>query len=313
MKTTILGAALLFAVLGSTPDAKGWPPAGLTARELRVARALVNQPGLTTEERRRLLGLTARQWRDVLHQWRQYLNTPIGDLGVLGTRDPDGAPADLSTPVGELRDICIMTPEGTLWPDQTEPVGSAFKKGAISVEKENVDAFALWRKTIRRLDDLLAAAKPVLPKAPGLAVLMTPFVLWLRQESGDPRVEAYMLARSEARDALIRLWRRVLHAPTDGQPDPYDLRGGATDIAHTTVDVYSYPALKGTVELQKGFLFNAMQAFVEAGQLKLPTDSGDMPTPASPSAAPVATPWVPERYGLPHGTPPPPPGFELLR
>jgi hypothetical protein len=303
MKTTILAAALLFAVLGSTPDAKGWPPAGLTARELRVARALVNQPGLTTEERRRLLGLTARQWRELL-------NTPVG---LLGARGPAGAPADLSTPVGELRGICIMTPEGSLWPDQTEPVGSAFKKGAISVREENVDAFALWRKTIRRLDDLLAAAKPVLPKAPGLAVLMTPFVLWLRQKSGDSRVEAYMLARSEARDALIRLWRRVLHAPTDGQPDPYDLRGGATDIAHTTVDVYSYPALKGTVELQKGFLFNAMQVFVAAGQLKLPTDSGDMPTPASPSGAPVATPWVPERHGLPHGTPPPPPGFELLR
>jgi hypothetical protein len=279
MKTTILGAALLLAVLGSTPDAKGWPPAGLTARELRVARALVNQPGLTTEERRRLLGLTARQWRE-------FLNTPVG---LLGARGPAGAPADLSTPVGELRGICIMTPEGSLWPDQTEPVGSAFKKGAISVSEENVDAFALWRKTIRRLDDLLAAAKPVLPKAPGLAVLMTPFVLWLRQESGDPRVEAYMFARSEARDALIRLWRRVLHAPTDGQPDPYDLRGGITDIAHSTVDVYSYPALKGTVELQKGFLFNAMQAFVKAGQLKLPTDSGDMPTPASPPPPPPGT------------------------
>jgi len=292
----------LLAVLGSTPDARGWPPAGLTARELRAARALVNQPGLTTEERRRLLGLTAHQWREVLHQRRELLNTPVG---LLGARGPAGAPADLSTPVGELRGVCIMTPEGTLWPDQTEPVGSAFKKGAISVPDEYVDTIALGRKTIRKLDDLLAAAEPVLPKAPGLAVLMTPFVLWLRQKSGDPRVEAYMFARSEARDALIRFWRRWRRdwdAPTDGQPDPYDVRGGIQDMAHT-IDVYSYPALKGTVEIHKCFVFTAMQVFVNVGQLKLPTDSGDMPTPASPSGAPVATPWVPERHGLPHGTP----------
>jgi hypothetical protein len=195
----------------------------------------------------------------------------------------------MQTPVGWVKGLTILTPNGEPWPNPGEPVGSAFAKGAIVLNDTSARAFALMQSTKEGFDNLLAVARPVLPKEPGAGAALGPIARWMRQRIGDPAIQRYF----EAQASAISYVRALANAGRINQRELDVILRGINQAN-------SYPALAAGVGQAKLIINYHMAPLIKAGRLELPTESsasGDAPMSALTAPA----------------MPPLPAGFEVVK
>ena len=211
------------------------------------------------------------------------------ELALRKVTAAQGSSKLMQTPVGMVKGLTVLTPDGKPWPNPLDPIGSAFAKGAIVLNDSSAKAFALMQSTKRGFDNLLAVARPVLPKEPSAGAALGPVARWMRRQIGDPAVQRYV----EAQSSVISYVRNLANA---GRINRKEL-----DIISRGINqANSYPALAAAVEQAKLIVDYHMAPLVKAGRLMILTTSGAMP--ATTEAAPMSAPTEPAV------APPPPPG-----
>jgi hypothetical protein len=215
------------------------------------------------------------------------------ELALRKATAAQGSSKLMQTPVGWAKGLTILTPDGKPWPDPRESVGSAFAKGAIVLNDTSARAFALMQSTKRGFDNLLAVARPVLPKEPSAGAALGPVARWMRRQMGDPTVQRYV----EAQSSVISYVRNLANAGRINQQELNLISRGINEAN-------SYPALAAAVEQAKLIIDYHMAPLVKAGRLMVLTELGAIPT--TTGTAPMSVPTNP-------AVPPLPPGFEVVK
>ena len=162
------------------------------------------------------------------------------------------------TPLGLLKGINVVSPDGTPWPNTVDTYAQAIAKGGVPISDANQKILAMNMSADAELQNLLSAGQAVLPggSASGLSKAAAPLKIGTEAFFGEPGAASFRAAQI----GLITHLRAVANASRINQAELAQVNG-ALQNAH------SYPALQAAVAQARNLLQKGRANLVKAGSI----------------------------------------------